>query len=116
MTPAGNDLYEALLTGALAFQAVLFGLLGIFYTIHQTISLAALSDKSGPQPKPEMTRRLTNLSKLTAWLALLTVVTSAFCFGSLTTELRVFAIALPLALTIVVMVAVSFYIAYRLMD
>jgi hypothetical protein len=77
-----NDLLETLLTGALAVQAVLFGIQGIFYTIHATLSAEALANPT-TKVRPPARDCLRKLSRIVAFLALLTVMTVVLCFWNL---------------------------------
>ncbi len=109
-----NYLYEALLAGALAVQAVLFGMLGIFYTVHTTFSMEA--QKEGVVgSRPPAAAILRCLSRLTAWLAALPMLTAVLCFSHLAQGYEGFWIVAPLGLTTVAMVAVGFFVAYKLM-
>jgi hypothetical protein len=109
-----NDLYEALLTGALAVEAVLFGMLGIFYTVHASFSLEA--QKGGVvEPRPTASEILRCLAKLTAWLAALSMVTAVLCFSHLAPGYEGLAIVAPLGVTTAGMVIVGFVVAYKLM-
>jgi hypothetical protein len=109
-----NDLYEALLAGALAVEAVLFGTLGIFYTVYTTFTSEA---QTGPVPKalPPASAILRCLSKLTAWLAALPMLTAVLCFSHLARGYEGIWIVAPLGITAVVMVGVGFFVAYKLM-
>jgi hypothetical protein len=109
-----NDLYEALPAGSLAVQAVLFGMLGIFYTVHATFSLEA-QEGGVVRSRPPAAAILRCLSRLTAWLGALPMLTAELCFSHLAQGYEGFWIVAPLGLTTVGMVFVGFFVAYRLM-
>jgi hypothetical protein len=109
-----DHVYEALLAGALAVQAVLFGMLGIFYTVHATFSLEAQKGEKA-EDRPTASDVLRGLSKLSAWLAAFSMVTGLLCFNHLAQGVEGYVIVAPLGLTTAGMVLVGFLVAYKLM-
>ena len=111
-----KDVLETLLTGAFATEAVLFGILGIFYVVHQTHSAQALAGQISKE-RPPLCEHLRRLSRCVAVVSILPLISAAFCFWQLTIcDATQIATASPLALSFVAMVAAGSILAFGLMD
>jgi hypothetical protein len=114
MPTTPNDVYEALLTGAFTVQAILFAILGLFYTIYETLAVPALSAQP-PKQKPIACTQLTRLSKWTFWFSALTFVTAVWSLTALKISEQAIVIATPLVLATVGMLVIARHVAYKLM-